>query len=232
LAAELIAQLSRAQSPFVRIRNSYGKGMATGVDELTALVSYLEGLAQGGGSLIQRPYPTPDNDSPAGSWIWSIYTEETLRQLVEQVHRNALIIYNDLVDTYFPSLRSTLGLACIMPVCFRGNLIVAEDGLATLQSKMEPALSSQDSYVEITLAREPMGDFLNVDEWHAKMEREYRAWRMARPGTEGWARPRMVNGILKVFKDAPATSQAYDWLWNDLKALHLVHRQPPHGEDW
>lgn len=231
-AKGVLRHLSKQVSPLVNINPGFGKGVNSSADELVGFVDRLEKLALAGETLIHRPYPVPDNELSRSGFIDGLYTSETLRSLVEHVYSNALVIYNDLVDAYFPSLRSTLGLACIMPVLFRGNLEIAEDGLSSLHCTMEPAPLGRAPRAEINLASEPVGGFLDFDEWRTKIERNNRLWRTARPGTEGWSHPRLGTGAIGVFRDTPATCQAYNWLWGDLKALHLVERLSPSREDW
>ena len=64
---------------------------------------------------------------PASNTISSLYSDEALRRLTEQVYSNALLIYRDLAVTWFPTLKSTLGLACAMPVLFTGRVMPMAD---------------------------------------------------------------------------------------------------------
>jgi hypothetical protein len=157
--------------------------------------------------------------------------------LVEQVHANALVIYRNLVATWFPALKPMLGLACIMPVLFTGRVkpgAEIENG-PDFVYEMETLLPNERSHAEIRIVatdEELFGyDPSDIQSITARSLRLRRLISALRPGTEGWANPRAAGGDLWVWRNRPATSLAYRWLWEDLKALHLVKQAPPYGED-
>jgi len=230
----LLTALAHHQVRYVRI--GAAKGLVTDANELSSLAARLDSMMQGGITLLHRPYPVPDNVvSGRGYFVDHLYTRDSLRLLVEQVHSSALVIYSDLVDSYFPALRSTLGLACIMPVALRGELQITEDSGAMLRYAMEPARPEQRPYADIQLSEgSPKGlfDFGDFETLQGEAERYHRMWSAARPDTGGWARPHRGNKNVWVFGDMPAIYQAYSWLWGDLKVLHLVDKLLPSGESW
>jgi hypothetical protein len=90
--------------------------------ELTTLLTAIESgnvVAEDG--LLHRPYPTPDVALHASGHVSKLYSNEALRRLVEDVYTNALLIFHELVDTWFPKLKPTLGLACLLPVVSVGR---------------------------------------------------------------------------------------------------------------
>jgi hypothetical protein len=221
------------------VRHTWGNsGVVVYPGEIAAFVEELsEGSSLAGDGRLHRPYPEPDALSPASNTLSSLYSDEALRMLVEQVHANALVIYRNLVATWFPALKPMLGLACIMPVLFTGRVkpgAEIENG-PDFVYEMETLLPNERSHAEIRIVatdEELFGyDPSDIQSITARSLRLRRLISALRPGTEGWANPRAAGGDLWVWRNRPATSLAYRWLWEDLKALHLVKQAPPYGED-
>jgi hypothetical protein len=185
---------------------------------------------------LHRPYPAPDVTTPRSSHVSSMYSDESLRALVEHVYSNALVIYQDLVTSWFPALATTLGLGSIMPVLLGGHLRRAEDHLPLggpeFAYRMELLSPTESPRAEVRLVttREDLHAFepRPVMEYFLRLRQEISR---LHPGAEGWASPRAGTTTVWVWGDVPATSLAYQWLWEDLQKLHLVKRQPPMGED-
>ncbi|HEY1704088.1 MAG TPA: hypothetical protein VGG75_30695 [Trebonia sp.] len=223
------------------VRHSWSGGTArvsTDPAEIALLVQELSDDAVfATDGCLHRPYPAPDVLPPASSTISSLYSDEAIRLLAEQVHTNALTIYSTLVDTWFPTLKPTLGLGCILPVLFTGRLMPMPNdwngpGFAY---EMVPLAPAERSRAEIRLAatEEELLGFEPTD-MQAMMDRSLRLRHQVsalRPGTEGWAHPRAGSGDLPVWGDRPATALAYRWLWEDLHALRMVKSAPSIGND-
>jgi hypothetical protein len=206
-------------------------------EEVTTLIGDLdEGGVSGADGMLHRPYPTPDNVS-VSSHVSSLYADQTLRILVEQVYTNALLIYQDLVATWFPTFAQTLGLACIMPVLFTGRILPGGDSLdgPEFVYYMEPVPTSEPPRAEIRLAdtRDDLfghvgGDLQSMREYSLRLRHAIAA---LHPGAEGWAHLRSADTDLWVWGDRPATVQAYHWLWEDLHKLRVVKQMPAIGEE-
>src|ERR1035441_960185 len=94
-------------------------------DEFTLLIRDLdEGSVLAHDGKLHRPYPAPDRQPT--SVVSELYSDESLRTLFEHVHTNALIIYRDLVASWFPALAPTLGLGSFMPILITGQLLGGE----------------------------------------------------------------------------------------------------------
>ena len=141
------------------------------------------------GDMIQSPNPVPDA-SPAGTRdISGLYSEETLRQLTEEVYRNALIIYHDLVDVWFPRFAHVLGLMSILPVIFHGLIVPRTDSLTgpDFYYDMDVLPPGAPANAEVRVVPEPP-----TQEWSVTIEkmRQLRdRIRILHPGADRWAHP-------------------------------------------
>ncbi len=161
-----------------------------------------------------------------------VYSAETLRSLIEQVYSGALVIYRDLVSSWFPAFVSMLGLACMMPVAIHGQLAPREgmwDPTFVFHMDPLPPDAPQSAEISLVTTREELLDKW----WDTVFEQSSRTRQLItalHPGAEGWAHPRSAS-TLSVYGDMPATAHAYRWLWEDLKEIRVVKQQPPVGEN-
>jgi hypothetical protein len=204
------------------------RGPVFGKNEIAALLRELtEGSAIADDGRLHRPYPAPDV-ATRGNHVGSMYSDESLRELVEQVYANALVIYQGLVATWFPAFAPLLGLACVMPILVTGKLMPRGDsfGDPDFVYHMEPLPPGEPSRAEVGLAatREELFDrYQYDDDSMTKTATNVRRLTAAyHPGTEGWAYLRSANTDLSVWRDRPATTQANQWLWEDLQKLHML----------
>jgi hypothetical protein len=208
--------------PRPRRKPTFSKGeIAAFMRELT------EGSVIAEDGRLHRPYPVPDV-VPRNNYVGSMYSDESLRTLTEQVYANALVIYQDLVATWFPAFVPLLGLACIMPVLFTGRLMPRGDSLSgpDFVYHIEPLPPTELTRAEVRLAttREELfghdrSDITWIMEEGVRLRRLITAFH---PGVEGWAHIRSVNTDPDVWGDRPATTQACRWLREDLEKLHMV----------
>jgi hypothetical protein len=167
-------------------------------------------------------------------WALDLYDDDTLAQLVGDIHRNALVIYETLVERYFPALRPTLGLACMLPASVTGTVSRgAPDRLHPADSpghavsvRISPLPPGSASVVAFGyVAEEPRDvDFAAFRQVHADAAEQVRVWR---PGSQPWANSRIAEAALRVPGDTPATDLAYKWFWEDLTALRIVSAPTP-----
>lgn len=64
--------------------------------------------------MIACPYPAPTQPLAAVHWALDLNSNHALTQGLADVYRNALVIYQALVERWFPTLAPTLGLACVL----------------------------------------------------------------------------------------------------------------------
>lgn len=182
--------------------------------------------------MLRRPYPSSDIRLAGGGDISNLYSDETLRQLTQQVYTDALIIYRDLVTTWFPGFAQILGLMSILPVVFHGLIVPRAGALGgpefSYYMDVLPPGDPVSAEVRLTTA-------LPVKEWNTMIE-ESRRFRnriaALHPGAERWAHPRAALSTLWVYGDTPATAQAHQWLWEDLRLLQVISGNPPALQDW
>ena len=202
--------------------------------EISGLIAAIDaGSVSQYDGMISRPYPAPDLPLGRGGHVSRVYADETLRSLVEQVYTNSLVIYGDLVKAWFPAFAPTLGLACILPVDFNGQLLPRADswGGPDFEYQMEPLPLDAVSTANIRLTAGRADMLIN---WETVLEEGRRRRDLItalHPGAEGWAHPRAGSATLDVYGDTPATAQAYRWPWEDLWALHTVKEHAPVAVD-
>jgi hypothetical protein len=235
-AAEVLAHLDERDIPLYQVLHSGRKITVFGRDELARLIAELEGdgTILAGDRKLHRPYPVPDRQS--AGLVRELYSDEALRLLIEQVYVNALAIYRGLVDVWFPKLAPTLGLAAFMPILVRGQLLASahsqDYSQPHLTYHMTPLPLTEAPRAEVELVTEPAA-FLEFDPQRARAQFLQLRQQIANlhPGAEGWAAPQGASTTGSFWKDTPATSLAYRWLWEDLRRLHLVRQNPPMGDD-
>jgi hypothetical protein len=226
-AEQLIADMDSRGFPLLRPLPY--RGLIIKREEIIALVEAVaEGEVLATDGRLHRPYSAPDL-TPGGGHVSSVYSDEALRSLVEQVYENALAIYRDLVSSWFSAFSPTLGLASVLPIALAGQLLPRTDemGGPNFHYRMTPLPLDQSSTSAVRLVARR--EDLNVD--RQTMIEEGRRLRQQiaalHPGAEGWAILR-AGATLHVYSDRPATSQAYKWLWEDLKALHMIEKTVPY----
>jgi hypothetical protein len=233
--SEVLTTLDERNIPLYRSLQLGHRIITFGRGELASLVRELdEGTILAEDRKLHRPYPVPDQHS--GGLVRELYSDESLRTLIERVYTNALVIYRDLVAAWFPNLEPTLGLASFMPVLIRGQLLdaahSAQYSSPYLTYRMTPLelADSPRAEIELVTQREAFPDFEPERAWEQYQQLRQKIAQL-HPGAESWATPHTVTTLVSLFKDTPATALAYRWLWDDLRRLHLVKRLQPWSDD-
>ncbi|WNG40478.1 hypothetical protein F0U61_47425 [Archangium violaceum] len=198
-------------------------------------------LASGMGSssdgFFHRPWVEPDCPIPQDKWLSGLYSDETLRRLVEQVYQAALDVYIEMVNSWFPKLKDTLDLAAALPFRIEGMLETRRDKHAEarplLTYRLCPLQPGELPSAVVTIASND-----EVLEKHKKNMGESRKQAIRsqwHPASSSGMRESMWQSWFQtklfVFRETPATVLAYQWLWRDLHKLRLVRSTPPIGED-
>ena len=233
IAAEVLAQLDERGIPLYQA----GLGRQAAIfsrDEFTLLVRDLDDRAVSWPMTEAAP-PVSCPDRQPTTVVSELYSDESLRTLFEQVHTNALLIYRDLVASWFPALAPTLGLGSFLPILITGQLLGGErpalHGVPQFTFHMTPLPLTEPPRAEVRLV-EP-GDFPEFDLQRAQEQFLLLRQQIAHihPGAESWAFTQAASSATSFWHDRPATSLAYRWLWGDLRRLHLVKQLPPTGDD-
>lgn len=194
------------------------------------------------GRLIERPAPIPDatvNPVRPIRWVWDLYSNDQLRDLVEHVWRQALIGYVELVVDHFSQFGRTLRLMALGRFKVDGVLLIGEGsgpegspGLDyTIYSSTPhvnldnaPPLTPGDPVpepnirIQLDTSGQPPSDPLRIYERSKVIPRGVLA--AAYGNTMG------ADTSLDVFGDTPATLLAYRWLGEDLTRLGWVEHLP------
>lgn len=178
--------------------------------------------------LLAPPWPGPDRET-AGSWVWSDFTAERVRERAETIFTAALRCYEHFAGRLLASLAPRMRIAATLPAIARGTVTFSDrvdyEGAPLVRWHLEPLAPGEGlSRAEIMLGDAERADALT--EWDAQLK-------TARPEAARWIFAVNTGGVLDVFGDAPAAQLMYTWLWHDLKAIGWVdgqaHTSWPHG---
>jgi len=171
-------------------------------------------IQQAGCETFAPSWPLPDRPAQLARWRWQGYSPGMTRSVAEDVLRDAVTGYRDLVDHNFARFGGALSLNSVLPVRVEGIAEVLPDdpdgsrsGLA-YQLKPDPGADrNMAPAVEITLSETE----------HGRYNQEFTA-REGRNSTPFY-RPLAFDTWLPTGADRPATNLAYQWLAADLHNL-------------
>ncbi|MFB6518455.1 hypothetical protein [Streptomyces sp. NPDC056401] len=202
------------------VRSTFGRRFTGRRAELLRLNEELSsGRWADGQGMLHHPYTIPDQERmPQVEWDWDTYSAENLRLRTEQVLTAAVEIYTALVDTWFPHLKGTLGLASAAPATLIADLSKPPIGGAYDPPLMRMSLQpSPSNSITVRLAASPEDLYAPATPSAA----------IPRAVKSPWARPASpVISEPEIFDDAPAIRYAYAWLHEDLHRLHLTDDGP------
>lgn len=166
------------------------------------------------GDTLTNPRPPADRANDSGRYLWQTYSPELTRSITQDVVRDALAGYRDLVERNFSQFGAALGLYSILPVRAEGFVIMPEPSdteaySASVAYTLRPNAGSRAQdvpAVEFDLAEEPNlpGSLWNrLQEEHASV----------------FHRPAVHHEELSTGLERQATNLAYSWLARDLKAV-------------
>jgi len=191
---------------------------------VAGLQALLERYADDGG-MLAPPWPGPDRET-AGSWVWSDFSAERMRERAEAIFTAALRCYEHFANKLLASLAPRMRIAATLPAIARGTVTFSDrvdyEGAPLVRWHLEPLASSEGlSRAEFVLDDAEPGEALT--EWDAQLK-------TARPDAARWIFSVSSYGVLRIFGDAPAAQRMYGWLWDDLKAIGWVTGLAP--ADW
>ena len=165
---------------------------------------------------IQCPYP--GRDAPMGGFIWDGFAPATLVERATLVLLNALQIYGELVDVFYPEFAPRLYPAGIGPYRMICRILLRDYPREQpgLSYYFEPTNDLSLAQLDLTVSDE---DF----NWsHVDALNEIQ--RSLRPDVP-WLGAQVSHQGLEVFGATPATRLAYDWLQDGLFALQWLERR-------
>ncbi|MFI0990544.1 hypothetical protein [Streptomyces exfoliatus] len=167
------------------------------------------------GDVLVSPRPPSDLPAADARYTWQMYSPELTLSIAQDVLRDALVGYRDLVQRNFPRFGSALGLYSPFPIHVEGFVIMPDPDdtaadCATIAYTLRPDIQSStqgEPVVDLRLAG-------NVDD-------DLKTLWNRRPGDSASAFQRWTDhyGRLPTGHDRRATNLAYRWLADDLKAV-------------
>lgn len=171
--------------------------------------------------MLHPPWPGPDRDAQASTWIWDSYTDEQLLAGVTAVYGAALEWYQWIVDAWFPKVAPRMETAVILPARFVGIVVPAPRneehwGGPRMSWYWDPLPHGSHSSIDIRLGKELL-DFTNYyDEVTERLRR-------LRPAAATWISSRFHYPFIgRNLHTTPATELVYNWLWDDLRRVGWV----------
>jgi len=181
----------------------------------------VESFTAQGSCELPPPWPTDDRQLGQRSGpILSMYSPEQLRSRLEAVFGGALAVYRELVEKWFDSFATRLGIYSLMPVQVMGvlqhNPEDAHDSVFFWY--MIPIADGDADSVEISL-----GDPRVAGSDHELLNRLSFRNRERRPERGRFASVSTHSTDASLFVHSyPITNLAYKWLWEDLEGLKWV----------
>jgi len=233
-AAAITARLRQILTPgLASIRLS--SGWVAAREDLEALLTALEagdGVAADGS--VHCPFPAPDLPAAPTTSHYGHYSDEHLAVFVTYLHAAALDIYERLCEAWLPRLKPTLGMACILPVHIAGHVTrTTHNGTPTgfqlhqysYETRPLPAGSQSTALFTYSESGLPAQEWTVTLQQHAELRQTIE---ILHPATAPWAHPRAGTAAIPSPTDTPATTLAYQWLWEDLRTLRLASGTGPH----
>jgi len=182
----------------------------------------IESYAAEGSHELPPPWPTADlRLSQRSGPILSTYSPERLKSRLEAIFAGALAMYRELVEKWFDSFATRLGVYSLMPVWIKGVLWhTPEDayGKSVLFWYMRPIAAGDEDSVEISL-----GDPRVTGSNHELLNELHVLSNECRPERGRFASVSTHFTDASVFVHSyPITNLAYEWLWEDLERLKWV----------
>jgi hypothetical protein len=167
-------------------------------------------------------YPWIGPDLLRGERLWELYSPQQLSIRVKTVYKAALDIYQEILEIWFPLLKSGLKIGATLPARLVGNISPnLSQGIAGTDTPdfywfLEALPVDQTNEVEVNISN----DYI-YDSHHERMECSLQQLKHLRPESEMWIRylPRNSQLSRDFFGHSPATALAYSWLRDDLRGV-------------
>jgi Effector-associated domain 10/NACHT domain len=173
--------------------------------------------------VTELSYPWIGPDLLRGERLWELYSPQQLSIRVKTVYKAALDIYQEILEIWFPLLKSGLKIGATLPARLVGNISPnLSQGIAGTDTPdfywfLEALPVDQTNEVEVNISN----DYI-YDSHHDRMEYSFQQLKHLRPESEMWIRYLPRNSHLSrehFFGHSPATALAYSWLRDDLRGV-------------
>lgn len=178
-------------------------------------ITRLKGL-----KIAELYYPWIGPDLPQGQRLWELYSPQQLSARIQAVYKAALDLYQQMIETWFQTLKPGLEIAAMLPARLVGNvsptLRQGFDGTdpPDFYWFLEALPEGQPNEVELNLSE----DYI-YESKHERMDSALRQLSFLRPKSATWISQLPRDGFLSrehFFGHSPATALAYSWLRDDL----------------
>lgn len=171
---------------------------------------------------LAAPYPPADQRTGA-RFVWEAYSPELIWSITTTVLQNALIGYQQLVETNFPRFGHALALYSIVPVRADGLVITASpDESADVPPILEYTLHTDST------ARESGKPVVNLN-LIEEPDVPPRQWTNLADGKSSVFRvPEVSQEAINMHHERQATNLAYSWLARDLHAIGWLENRSPY----
>lgn len=183
--------------------------------DLKSLRHHIKYLEDKGVDKIIAPWPEQDRAS-SGGFISNLYTDERQLERTRAVYEGAIQGYIELVERWFPNLKSRFQTYVTFPATLKGSL---HPGRQPVMGWYFEPLAEGTSNVEIEISTKKY-DYTDIS---VQLEKNYELLRTLRPEARQWISANYPQtSLMDVFHINPATQLAYDWLKDDLKRIGLI----------
>ena len=162
-------------------------------------------------------------DLPQGQRLWELYSPQRLNTRIKEIYKAALDIYQQIIETWFRSLKPGLEIAAMLPARLVGNVApTLRQGFDGTDPPdfywfLEALPEGQSNEIEINISE----DYI-YESQSARMAKALQQLSSLRPEYAVWIRYLPLSGYLSrehFFDHSPATALAYSWLRDDLRRV-------------
>ncbi|MEH0828058.1 MULTISPECIES: hypothetical protein [unclassified Micromonospora] len=172
--------------------------------------------------VMEGPYPGADR-APLDLEGWNGYSPDRLALRFTAIYQAALAGYGELVSEFFADMTSMLNRQSLRPIEMSGDVRVLDLG-AHVRYKILPLVEGSEEKVEIL-------PFAGDEEFPGHSDEfldEFRKRRARRAGLPSWTINTLAGGDrFSALHQLPATKLVVEWIWGDLKQIHLVEGMAP-----
>ena len=176
-------------------------------ETIAPVIGFLQKLVDAN-SVLNSPWPDPDQLPSGSGWVWEFYSPDRLRQRLQHVFSASLEMYQEIVSTWFITMADRLPLYSLLPAYLRVYLHVPTK---------EDKDYSKEPYIKYYF--EPIHDdslskavvYLDSISDPELLEKAQKANQSNSFST--------TSAIVDVYGARPATAQAYRWLEDDLSSI-------------
>ncbi len=183
--------------------------------------------------------PWPGRDAELGGWVWSGYTPERMLERTRAIYGGALTAYREMSEGILASFGDALGHAALLPAVLEGRLTAPQGDQFEHGPQLEytlrpvgtpgPAGQRQGSdNVDIALVEDTPHPSLAWDEdWWQTAAAERNRYEQRNPGVTTFSALSQTRTMADLWGPRPATTNALEWIWKDLRELGWVKRISP-----